>query len=184
MGQQQLLLQVLAVVIVGLAVVNGIQAFTEYRRTAGLDLVYSEAVRVGSQLATWKMKPGALGGGDSDVYFESVSLQDFGFTNVQTTTAFGDQVEYVVLGSRVYALWGKADYTFRTVNIAVYDVVAGVHASAFPYGIDAECVVGRAAIWTGDDDALVADASILQATTWEFLGQVYPEVPTSCDNPF
>ncbi|MEM9996425.1 MAG: hypothetical protein AAF809_01895 [Bacteroidota bacterium] len=184
MGQQQLLLQVLAVVIVGLSVVSGIQSYTQYRRTAGLDLVYYEAVRLASQLATWKMTPGALGGGSDDAYFESASLQNFGFTNVQTTTAFGDEVEYVVQGERVYALWGKADFTYRTVNIAVYDTAIGVHTSAFPYGVDANCVVGRAALWTGNDSAMRPDASILQATTWEFLGQVYPEVPNGCTNPF
>ena len=50
MGQQQLLLLVLGIVIVGLAVVVGIQAFSENQQKANLDAMINDGVRIASDL--------------------------------------------------------------------------------------------------------------------------------------
>jgi len=65
MGQQQLLLLVLGMVIVGIAVVAGIQAFSEGKEKAARDAAVSDAMRIVSDIQAWKMKPAAFGGGAS-----------------------------------------------------------------------------------------------------------------------
>ena len=62
MGQQQLLLLVLGIVIVGIAVVAGIQAFSEGKQKAEQDAAVSDAMRIISDVQAWKLKPGAFGG--------------------------------------------------------------------------------------------------------------------------
>jgi len=65
MGQQQLLLLVLGIVIVGLAVVVGIQAFSENQKKANADALVNDAIRISSDAQAWKLKPSAFGGGAS-----------------------------------------------------------------------------------------------------------------------
>ena len=63
MGQQQLLLLVLGIVIVGLAVVVGIQAFSENQKQSNADMMVNDAIRIASDAQAWKLKPSAFGGG-------------------------------------------------------------------------------------------------------------------------
>ena len=63
MGQQQLLLLVLGIVIVGLAVVVGIQAFGENQKKANADAMVNDGVRIASDAQAWRLKPAAFGGG-------------------------------------------------------------------------------------------------------------------------
>lgn len=63
MGQQQLLLLVLGVVIVGMATVVGIQAFSENQKKANADALVNDAIRVASDAQAWRLKPKAFGGG-------------------------------------------------------------------------------------------------------------------------
>ena len=62
MGQQQLLLLVLGIVIVGLAVVVGIQAFGENQRKSSADAMINDGVRIASDTQAWSLKPTAFGG--------------------------------------------------------------------------------------------------------------------------
>ena len=64
MGQQQLLLLVLGIVIVGLAVVVGIQAFGENQKKANADALTNDAIRIASDAQAWALKPTAFGGGN------------------------------------------------------------------------------------------------------------------------
>ena len=66
MGQQQLLLLVLGIVIVGLAVVVGIQAFGENQSKANADALINDGIRIASDAQAWALKPTAFGGGDGD----------------------------------------------------------------------------------------------------------------------
>ncbi len=63
MGQQQLLLIVLGVIVVGIAVAIGINIFTESAAQANFDAVISDMLRIASNAQQWYMKPGSLGGG-------------------------------------------------------------------------------------------------------------------------
>lgn len=65
MGQQQLLLLVLGIVIVGIAVVAGIQAFSEGKQKAQQDAAVTDAMRIISDTQAWMLKPAAFGGGSS-----------------------------------------------------------------------------------------------------------------------
>ena len=67
MGQQQLLLLVLGIVIVGLAVVVGIQAFGENQKKANSDALVNDGVRIASDSQAWRLKPDAFGGGAGNV---------------------------------------------------------------------------------------------------------------------
>jgi len=62
MGQQQLILLVLATVIVGIAIVVGIRAFTENSAKANADAMTQVAVRIANDAQAWKKKPAPFGG--------------------------------------------------------------------------------------------------------------------------
>lgn len=79
MGQQQLLLLVLGTVIVGLAVVVGIDAFSENRKKSNADALVNDAVRLASDAQAWRLKPAAFGGGADDDDFTNLTLEDLGY---------------------------------------------------------------------------------------------------------
>lgn len=82
MGQQQLLLLVLGIVIVGLAVVVGIQAFSENQAKANADAMVNDGVRIASDIQAWALKPEAFGGlGDAAGNFSSVTWNDIGYSS-------------------------------------------------------------------------------------------------------
>ena len=63
MGQQQLLLIVLGVIIVGIAVVVGINVFTASSLTANNDAVIADLQTIGAMAQQHYRKPTAMGGG-------------------------------------------------------------------------------------------------------------------------
>ncbi len=63
MGQQQLLLIVLGVIIVGIAVVVGINLFNANAEESAKDTIASEATNLGAMCLQYFKKPLALGGG-------------------------------------------------------------------------------------------------------------------------
>lgn len=63
MGQQQLLLIVLGVIIVGIAVVVGINVFTASSSQANRDATISDLTNLASLAQQYYRKPAALGGG-------------------------------------------------------------------------------------------------------------------------
>ena len=62
MGQQQLLLLVLSTVIVGLATVAGIQAFSENQEQATEDALVQRAINIGNDILTAHNEPSQFGG--------------------------------------------------------------------------------------------------------------------------
>lgn len=62
MGQQQLILLVLGTIIVGVAIVLGIRAFTENSAKSNADAMTQEAVRFANDMQAWKKKPAPFGG--------------------------------------------------------------------------------------------------------------------------
>ncbi|HEX8298612.1 MAG TPA: hypothetical protein VF594_05565, partial [Rubricoccaceae bacterium] len=77
MGQQQLLLLVLGIVIVGLAVVVGIQAFGENQKKANSDAMTNDVIRIASDAQAWNLKPTAFGGGNGA--FTGVTFEKLGY---------------------------------------------------------------------------------------------------------
>ncbi len=125
MGQQQLLLLVLGIVLVGLAVVVGISAFNENKQKATLDQITAEAVRLAAGVQTWKMKPNASGGGQSDPDYKKFSFAQLGITPtgaasdpVYTTNTGTFRIKpYLVTG--VIAQYAQAQYGITNTGNAV-----------------------------------------------------------------
>ena len=63
MGQQQLLLIVLGVILVGIAVVLGIQYFSVGAEQGAKDELVAHTLTIGSNAQEWFKKPVAMGGG-------------------------------------------------------------------------------------------------------------------------
>ena len=91
MGQQQLLLLVLATVIVGLATVAGIQAFEQGSARANQDALTNTAVKIASDIQAHAKEPTQFGGRGmdeiSDGSSSSLTLQELGY---ETTSGGGD----------------------------------------------------------------------------------------------
>ena len=96
MGQQQLLLLVLGIVIVGLAVVVGIQAFGENQKKANSDAITNDVIRIASDAQAWNLKPTAFGGGNGS--FTGLRLEKLGYQ--VTGTAYTNlNAEYRLIGT-------------------------------------------------------------------------------------
>ncbi len=65
MGQQQLLLIVLGVIVVGIAVVVGINLFNANAETSTQDSIVSQGTSLGAMAQQYYKKPRAMGGGGS-----------------------------------------------------------------------------------------------------------------------
>jgi uncharacterized protein YycO len=97
MGQQQLLLLVLATVIVGLATVAGIQAFEQGSTRAEADALTQTAVKIASDVQAKTEEPSQFGGYDGDLSSASASsdgitLEEMGYETSSGvySTADGD----------------------------------------------------------------------------------------------
>ena len=62
MGQQQLLLLVLGIVIVGIAILVGINAYSENSVKTNWDSLLQDALRIANDAQAWKAKPELFGG--------------------------------------------------------------------------------------------------------------------------
>jgi len=87
MGQQQLLLLVLGMVIVGIAVVAGIQAFSEGRERAAVDAAVSEALRIATDVQAWALKPAPFSGGGGSL--SGVNFEKMGYTPKGNSGTYG-----------------------------------------------------------------------------------------------
>lgn len=76
MGQQQLLLLVLAGIIVGIAAVVGISMFTAGSNNANRNAVQNACATIAAQAKSWYDTPLYLGGGDSS--FVGITMQSIG----------------------------------------------------------------------------------------------------------
>jgi hypothetical protein len=64
MGQQQLFPLLLATIVVGIAIVVGMEMFANESRTAEQDEIRQRLVEVAGRAQDWYRRPRALGGGD------------------------------------------------------------------------------------------------------------------------
>ncbi len=75
MGQQQLLLIVLGVIVVGIAVVVGINLFNANAETSAQDSIVSQGTNIGAMCQQYYKKPVAMGGGGNT--FDNVETKLF-----------------------------------------------------------------------------------------------------------
>lgn len=120
MGQQQLLLLVLSTVIVGLAVVVGIEAFSQNRTQANLDALTNQGVAFASDAQAWAMKPPAFGGPSTDTDWSNFEWSDIGVnasTGQNSNTYTTEQGDWTFTGN-------DGDITFTGTNSNLNNCVA------------------------------------------------------------
>lgn len=117
MGQQQLLLLVLGAIIVGVAVVVGIQMFGESAVQANQDAIVQDIVTIGSKAQEWWRKPLVLGGGG-----RTFTTLTFGVLNLDSVTANG-----------TLSITGRTDTTLTLQGTGTEGVV--VTMTVFPDSI-------------------------------------------------
>ena len=101
MGQQQLLLIVLGTIIVGVAVVVGINMFGQGAVNAERDALLQDVNAIASNAAAYWRKPAALGGGARD------------FTGITNVTTFGSD-----------STNANGAFTMSVTNATTFELVA------------------------------------------------------------
>lgn len=124
MGQQQLLLLVLGIVIVGLAVVVGIQAFGENQKKANADAMVNDGVRIASDIQAWALKPAAFGGGGDNpaaTEFAGVNFDVIGYVNIAGTYTNLNADYTLGTGTGEVLISGTSTSPVNTVSVRVCD---------------------------------------------------------------
>ncbi|MEM9998170.1 MAG: hypothetical protein AAF809_10765 [Bacteroidota bacterium] len=140
MGQQQLLLLVLGIVVVGLAVTSGIQAFGEMQRRAVADQHTQEAVAMAAELIAWWKKPVAMGGGGRTADFSSLTLEDLGYP---VTQAVGSRTTYDVNGYRRSLYRDDSAMPRIHLHPNPWRQVGNTNVEVGVWGPDPACIVHR-----------------------------------------
>ena len=89
MGQQQLLLIILGVIIVGIAVAVGITMFQDSAVSANRDGVTNDLVNLGARAQQYFRRPVSLGGGGNDFTGLTANAAGFSKLSSQPTNANG-----------------------------------------------------------------------------------------------
>ena len=89
MGQQQLLLIVLSVIIVGIAVVVGINMFNDQAASSNLDAVTADLVNLASRAQQHFRRPTAMGGGGGSFELLAASSTGLAYLTTQPTNENG-----------------------------------------------------------------------------------------------
>lgn len=84
MGQQQLLLLVMGIIIAGLAVVSGIVAFQEKMRQSEMDHIVDRNLKIASSAAFWKTKRDPFAGGNAS--YEGLETNGLARLNLEVET--------------------------------------------------------------------------------------------------
>jgi Tfp pilus assembly protein PilE len=85
MGQQQLLLIILGVIVVGIAVAVGITMFQDNAVSANRDAVVNDLVNLSARAQQYYRRPASLGGGQNS--FLGLSADDAGMKKLVNTTS-------------------------------------------------------------------------------------------------
>jgi|GEM_PF-3383226 len=129
MGQQQLMVIVMATVVSMASVAMGMQAFQEGQRKANLDAMMDDAIIISGDIQAWRIHPEPLGGG-MGTDLDGFSLTSTGYetgesdeyiTSNGTFTAWSDGNTIVVQGDNaeydgrvMVTLNGQGSYCMRT----------------------------------------------------------------------
>jgi Tfp pilus assembly protein PilE len=126
MGQQQLLLIVLSVIIVGIAIVVGINMFGASAASSNLEAVTSDLLNLAARAQQFYVKPASMGGGGNS--FEGLTADNGGIKKLTarttndngtysiSTAGNGTSVEIQGIGVRD----GDSDGTDCTVKVTVF----------------------------------------------------------------
>jgi len=121
MGQQQLLLIVLGVIIVGIAIVVGINLFNANAEESAKDTMASEGTNLAALAQQFYKKPLALGGGGNT--FDEGGPSGNGFSipaKLQTSGIGGGWAAPTVSATTVQLVGTPDEYTDWTVTVDVF----------------------------------------------------------------
>ena len=143
MGQQQLLLLVLGIVIVGLAVVLGIQAFTENQHKSEVDNYTTQGVGMAAEIIAYYQKPEATGGAGQDgTALEDLTIGDIGYEQDLADTWSGYNRTGIVSNGVVRFVAGDA--TAPLIHIHKNPLNTGdTRVEVYVFGPSQECIVAR-----------------------------------------
>ena len=152
MGQQQLLLLVLATVIVGLATVAGIQAFEQGSVRANQDALTNTAVKIASDIQAKTKEPKQFGGYDGNLTSGSpsakgsITLSEMGYetsSNIYETadgeciiSTGGGGSASLTNGSEVSGVSGDIKVTCASVDNSVTAGVGGLDSEDIESGAE------------------------------------------------
>ncbi len=137
MGQQQLLLLVLATVIVGIATVVGIQAFSQNNVKSNADAMMNDAVRIASDAQAWSQKSQPFGGPE---IFGDVGIATFADLGYQTNAAG----EYESINGNCGIAGGTgANLVVTCTNPTLRNQVTATVDVAVNNGLGDEAVIGE-----------------------------------------
>jgi hypothetical protein len=126
MGQQQLLLIVLGTIIVGVAIVVGINVFSAQSEESTKDAIVNDCTTLGAMAQQYFRKPHAMGGGSTS--FAGWSIPDALDTTANGTYAItqaGDAADVQITGSP----HGASGYDWAIVTTITPTQVVSVVAS-------------------------------------------------------
>jgi hypothetical protein len=159
MGQQQLLLLVLATVIVGLATVAGIQAFEQGQTRANQDALTQTAVKIASDIQAKAKEPSQFGGGDGDISkVDEVSIGELGYDNSAGKSALGGNGT----GSGVYSTSAGECIVSKNGDVGVS---SGSGASSPSGDVFVECASDENHVVVGVDGTDPGDINTNVTTT-------------------
>lgn len=119
MGQQQLLLVLLAIIIVGIAIVMGLSMYVENARAANQDEVRDALLTVAARAQGWYRRPAQLGGGARS--FANISWTRINFDPATT--------------SGNYSFSDKQQGSFRVKGVSTEDTTWSLTLIVFPDSI-------------------------------------------------
>lgn len=142
MGQQQLLLLTLGIVIVGLATVVGLNAFAQNSKSSALDTAAVDASRLATYAVAWKAQPCMLGGGACESKFFGFEFQGYDFgTDIHAGNGVYEDTGTQYRGIDYRGLAGGA------FLVQVVDTRAKVAHRFWVYGPDPSCWAAQTGAW-------------------------------------
>ena len=143
MGQQQLLLLVLGIVIVGLAVVLGIEAFAENQRKSEVDNYTTQGVGMAGEIIAYYQKPEATGGAGQDAAaLEDLTIGDIGYEQDLADSWQGYNRTGILSNGVVRYVAG--DDAAPLLHIHKFPLNTGdTRVEVYVFGPSQECIVAR-----------------------------------------
>lgn len=123
MGQQQLLLIVLGVIIVGIAVVVGINVFTAQSEESSKDAIVSDCTNLGAMAQQFFRKPTAMGGGGNAFTGWTIPSNLDTTANGTYSASINSATEVVITGDPLASTGYSWDVTTTVTPTSVSSVV-------------------------------------------------------------
>ena len=123
MGQQQLLLIILGVIIVGIAIAVGLQLFQSGSIGANSDGVINDVMNIAAHADQYRIRPAAMGGGGGD--FTGYELPQ----RMETT---GNGTYSVAPGEKTVTITGESA-NYDASWVLIYDILATDEAGRYDW---------------------------------------------------